>query len=72
MIIGSFRNSEQMAIALEARGFGAPGVQRTYLNVIRMRALDWAIVAIGLLSAVALLALNIQYGFGADLVSIFS
>jgi energy-coupling factor transporter transmembrane protein EcfT len=61
-----------MAIALEARGFGAPGVQRTYLNVIRMRALDWAIVAIGLLSAVALLALNIQYGFGADLVSIFS
>jgi energy-coupling factor transport system permease protein len=71
MIIGSFRSSEQMAIALEARGFGAPGVQRTYLNVIHMRAMDWAIVTIGLLAAGALLVLNIVYGFGSDLISIF-
>jgi len=71
MIIGSFRSSEQMAIALEARGFGAPGVQRTYLNVIHMRAMDWAIVTVGLLAAVALLVLNIVYGFGSDLISIF-
>ncbi len=71
MIIGSFRSSEQMAIALEARGFGAPGVQRTYLNVIHMRAMDWAIVTIGLLAAGALLVVNIVYGFGSDLISIF-
>jgi energy-coupling factor transport system permease protein len=71
MIIGSFRSSEQMAIALEARGFGAPGVRRTYLNVIHMRAMDWAIVTIGLLAAGALLVVNIVYGFGSDLISIF-
>jgi energy-coupling factor transport system permease protein len=71
MIIGSFRSSEQMAIALEARGFDAPGVQRTYLHVIRMRARDWALVAFGILATLALLALNIAYGFGAAPISIF-
>ena len=71
MIIGSFRSSEQTAIALEARGFGVPGVQRTYLNVIRFRALDWVLVAIGLLVAMGLLALNLLYGFGAGIIFIF-
>lgn len=71
MIIGSFRSSEQMAIALEARGFGAPGVERTYLNVIRMRVMDWVLVAVGLVAAFGLFALNILYGFGADPISIF-
>jgi len=39
--------------------------------VIHMRAMDWAIVTVGLLAAVALLVLNIVYGFGSDLISIF-
>lgn len=71
MIIGSFRSSEQMAIALEARGFGAPEVVRTYLNVICMRTSDWAFVAIGILATLVLLTLNISYGFGADPIAIF-
>lgn len=70
MIIGSFRSSEQMAIALEARGFGAPGVRRTYLNEIHMQALDWALVAIGLVGSFGLFAMNIRNGFGADLLAI--
>ena len=71
MIIGSFRSSEQMSIALEARGFGVQGVQRTYLNLIRFRVLDWVLVALGLFVAMGLLALNLAYGFGTDPIAIF-
>jgi len=71
MIIVSFRSSEETAIALEARGFGAPGVQRTFLRAIRLRTLDWGLVAAGLFVATGLLVLNQLYGFGADPIFIF-
>ena len=72
MLIGSFRSSEQLAIALEARGYGVRGVERTYLKPIQMRALDWALVAIALIVAAGLAALYVQFGFGADPLQIFS
>jgi energy-coupling factor transport system permease protein len=71
MIIESFRSSEQMAIALEARGFGASGVQRTFLKVIRFRPLDWILVVVSFTAAMGLLALSFLAGFGADPISIF-
>jgi len=71
MIIGSFRRSEQMAIALEARGFGAPGVQRTFLKAIRMRRLDWAFIALILVVTLGLITLNVLYEFGTDPLSLF-
>ena len=70
MIIGSFRSSEQTAIALESRGYGQSSVQRTFLNAIRMRAGDWVFVSIGIAVAIGLLALNVEFGVGSDPVLI--
>lgn len=60
MVIQSFRASEQMGIALEARGYGVKGVQRTYLNAIRFRTTDWLIVIVGVAVAAAVLLALIQ------------
>lgn len=71
MLIGSFRSSEQLAIALEARGYGARDVQRTYLTPIHMRNADWLLAVVSLISTAALVALHVQSGFGAEPLFIF-
>lgn len=65
LIVGSFRTSEHMARALEARAYGAPGVRRTYLHELSFRPVDWLYLAICLLAFIGLLYLRIRYGFGA-------
>ena len=71
MIIGSFRSSEQMAVALEARGYGARGVQRTFLKVLRMNAADWMLIAGGMVVTGGLLVLVALVGFGSDPIYVF-
>lgn len=65
LIVGAFRTSEQMARALEARAFGAPGVRRTYLHELRFRVVDWLYLAVCVLVFAVLLYLRLRFGFGA-------
>lgn len=51
----SIRNANLMAMALEARGFGARGKRTFYLQV-RMQARDWAAIAITVAAAVLSIA----------------
>jgi energy-coupling factor transport system permease protein len=66
MVITTLRDSEQMGIALEARGFGAQATQRTHYKDVFFRSSDWAYLAIGIVMSATLLFLNIEYGFGVD------
>lgn len=49
MVISALRNSEHLGWALEARALGAPGVRRSSLRPLRLRAGD--VIALALLSA---------------------
>lgn len=64
LVIVSFRSSDQLAKALEARGFDAPGVRRTYLREIRFCWHDavYTTLLIGI-TATALYA-NVFLGYG--------
>lgn len=58
LVISILRLSDQLAKALEARAFGASGVQRTYLAEIHFRASDYLITAIILAATLILLAVR--------------
>ena len=70
MIISAMRASDQLANALEARAFGASGVERTYLHDIHFRPLDWAYTVFILSVTVLLLYLNLRLGFGKHPLSL--
>ena len=55
LLIQSFQLADELAEAMEARGFGRPG--RTFWRDYHLRALDWLVllVAVGTLSALMLL-----------------
>jgi energy-coupling factor transport system permease protein len=63
MIVRSLRRSQELALALEARGFGAAGTTRTDLHPLRFKASDWPI----LLAIVGLLAAGLWAFFGLGL-----
>ena len=64
MIVTSLRASEQLARAIEARAFGAPGARRSVLHDIRFRPSDYVgCVLLAALTA-ALLYLNVRFGIG--------
>lgn len=66
MIISSLRSSEQLAMALEARGYGRRGVQRTTLYPLKFRTQDYWLTA-GLLILFAVCVwLYFSIGFGAE------
>jgi energy-coupling factor transport system permease protein len=66
LMVTSFRASESMARALEARAFGAQAVQRTTLLELRFRALDRVYLIVITLGFGLLLYLRIRFGFGSD------
>ncbi len=66
MIISALRASEQLARALDARAFGARGVERTYYRDLHFRPLDWLYAGLILALAIGVLYLNIQFGLGRD------
>ena len=47
LLIQAFQLAEELAEAMEARGFGRPG--RTFFKVYRLRPLDWIALAAGLI-----------------------
>ncbi|HMM41667.1 MAG TPA: energy-coupling factor transporter transmembrane component T, partial [Thermomicrobiales bacterium] len=68
-LVSALRASEQLAMTLESRGFGA-GRQRTVLRDIRMRPADWLALAITLLATALLLWLTFTHGFGQGLLAL--
>ncbi len=60
LLIQSFQLAEELAEAMEARGFGNP--QRTYLHTYRLQRRDWLVMTGGLL----VLAAFIIWHYGYD------
>lgn len=65
LIVSSFRASENMARALEARAYGAPGVRRTTITELQLRPSDWLYLTAIVVAVAALIYLRLRYGFGA-------
>jgi len=70
LIISSLRASDQIAVALEARGFGARGIRRTSLHELRLHPLDYSLL-LAVLGMVGILYLNLRFGFGAQPLNLF-
>ncbi len=70
LIITSLRASEQLATALEARAFGAPGTTRSARRTFQLRPLDWLVLAVAVSGAAGLLALRAALGFGATALNL--
>jgi energy-coupling factor transport system permease protein len=66
MVISGFRTSEQVAMALEARGLGATGVRRTDWRPLHFRPLDGAYLLVLLGGTAAWLVLRFGMGIGAQ------
>lgn len=64
MIISSLRTSNQLAMSLEARGYGRRGTIRSSLREICFQQRDWLLTAVLLLLTLILLYLYFGYGFG--------
>jgi energy-coupling factor transport system permease protein len=65
MVISGFRSSQDVALALEARGLGASGVTRTDWHPLRFRRLDGVYLAVILAGTTTWLALRYGFGIGA-------
>jgi energy-coupling factor transport system permease protein len=64
MLVTALRSVEQLAMALEARGFGGRA-RRSSLRPLRMQAADWLALALVLAAGGAALAARLLLGFGA-------
>lgn len=69
MLISVFRDSERMAIALEARGFGAQS-QRSDLHPLQLRISDAVLAVMLLLLLLLFLRLHASVGLGAEPLTI--
>ena len=58
LFVSLFRRADALAVAMDARCYGAPGVQRTSLARLRFRVRDVAALALGLAACVALSVLG--------------
>jgi len=72
LMVSSLRASENVARALEARAFGAPGVRRSYLVDLAFRPVDWLLLLLLGLGAGAILLLYFRFGLGADPLRLLS
>jgi len=54
LLIQAFQLAEELAAAMEARGFGRPG--RTFYRDYRLGGVDWAAIIVSLLALIACLA----------------
>ena len=64
LMVATLRLIDQLAMALEARGFGGPA-RRTSLRRLRMRGADWLALGVVVVGASAVLAARTLTGFGA-------
>lgn len=60
LLIQSFKLSDELAEAMEARGFSRPG--RTFLRDYRLRALDWLVLSGAAIVLVVIFAVSPQQG----------
>jgi energy-coupling factor transport system permease protein len=67
-LVSALRASDQLAMTLESRGFGA-SKQRTVFRDIAMRRLDWLVLAATIAATVILLWATFTLGFGRDVVA---
>jgi energy-coupling factor transporter transmembrane protein EcfT len=63
-IIAALRLSDNLGLALAARGLGYPA-RRTTLHDVHFRPADWLAVALGSLAFVGMVVLRFGLGFGA-------
>ena len=63
-IIGALRLSDNLGLALAARGLGY-NAQRTTLHDVHLRPADWLAVALGSLAFIGMVVLRFGLGFGA-------
>jgi energy-coupling factor transporter transmembrane protein EcfT len=66
-LVSAFRAGEQLAMTLDARGFGAYRRRTTYHD-IAMRPADWLALVLTLTMTVLLLWLSLGHGVGRDLL----
>lgn len=71
MIISAMRASDQLAKALQARGFGVDLGARTYLRDLHFRTLDWVYLTGLILTLGLTLYLRFAYGFGTQTLQVF-
>jgi len=71
MVISALRTSEDLAKALEARGFGLVGTHRTFFRDLDFRGLDWLFTGTLLLAAAVMIYLNLSYSFGQHVLRLF-
>lgn len=69
-LVSALRASEQLAMTLESRGFGASRT-RTVLRDIRMTAFDWTVLVLTVGACVTLLWLTLSAGFGKPFVRLW-
>ena len=65
-LVSAFRASEQLAMTLESRGFGARR-QRTVLRDLQMRPADWFALGLTVVGALTLGYLALVHGFGRSI-----
>lgn len=70
-LVTALRASEQLAMTLESRAFGA-SPNRTVWRDIAMRLTDWLVLGLLVLVLASLLAATYVLGFGRDLISIYA
>jgi energy-coupling factor transport system permease protein len=68
-LVSALRASEQLAMTLEARGFGA-SPRRTTLRDLRMRPLDWLALALIVAATAVLAYLALERGVGRELLAL--
>lgn len=71
MMISILRASDQVAKALEARGFGGQNTTRTSLYDLDATARDYVLTSIILIASVAFLFLNLYFGFASQALALF-
>jgi energy-coupling factor transport system permease protein len=71
MIITTLRASGELAMSLEARGYGRRDVPRTSLHELRLGPGDYVLTALLLAIFVGLTYLNMAHGFGAQPLRLF-
>jgi len=69
-LVSALRASDQLAMTLESRGFGASR-QRTVLRDIAMRPADWLILGLTMLLTVGLIWLTLTHDVGRDLMTVW-
>ncbi|MEA3377869.1 MAG: energy-coupling factor transporter transmembrane component T, partial [Chloroflexota bacterium] len=56
LLVQAFQLGDELAAAMESRGFGRPG--RTFRRDYRMRAVDWAVLAVAAVAASVVIAVR--------------